>query len=65
MLEERAKARATADLEVGRWGAIKKIRDVNFNPLLDISTSEVKTYQSPPGSSVTHDEFAKTIHELL
>jgi hypothetical protein len=73
MLEERAKARAAANLEehalacfeVDRQGAIKKIQDVNFDPLPNIFTSEVKTYQSPLGSSVMCDEFTKIIHELL
>jgi hypothetical protein len=54
MLEERANPQAAADLEralacfeVDRRGAIKKIQDVNFNPFLATSTSEVKIDQHP------------------
>ena len=55
MLEESAEALATIDLEyalacfeVDRWGAVKKIPDVNFDHLLATSTCKVKkmtTYQ--------------------
>lgn len=44
----------------------KKIKDVNnFDPLRTTSTFEVKTNQSPPGSGVMHDAFAKIIREFL
>ena len=43
-------------------GTVKKIRDVNFDPLPNTSTSDVKIDQSSSRSSITHDEFAKMIH---
>jgi hypothetical protein len=63
MLEERAKAQATVDLEraqawfeVDRRGAVKKIQDVNFDPLPATSTPQVKLDQPPHRPGITHDE---------
>ena len=68
MLEERAKARAAADLEhalscfkVDRRGAIKKIQDVNFDPLSYASSFEIKIDKSPHRSNITHDECSVMI----
>ena len=72
MLEERTKAEAVVDLqyslacfEVDWRGAIKKIQDVNFDPLSATSTSEVKIDQPPPRSSMTHDECAAMLNEHM
>lgn len=55
MMEERARAQGAAHLEqalacfkVHRRQAIKKIHYVDFDPIPDISTSVIKTYQLPP-----------------
>jgi hypothetical protein len=46
-------------------GTVKKIKDVNFDPLPTASTYDVKIDQSPSRSSITHDEFAKMIHKFF
>ena len=46
-------------------GPLKKIKDVNFDPLPTTSTSKVKIDQSPLGSCVTRDELAEMIHEFF
>lgn len=52
MLEQRAKAQAAADLEyaltcfeMDQQGTLKKIKDINFDPLPTTSTSKVKIDQ--------------------
>ena len=72
MLEERAKARAAADLEhalscfkVDRRGAMKKIQDVNFKPLPATSKSEVKTDQPPYRPVITHDEWTAMVADQV
>jgi hypothetical protein len=46
---------------VDRWGAIKKIQDVNFYPLFATSISKVKTDQPPHSPSITQDDCVAKI----
>lgn len=64
MLQEWAMTKATIDLEralacfkVDWQGTIKKIQDVNCDPLPATSTSEVKIDRTPPRRGMTRDEF--------
>ena len=66
MPEERPKAQATIDLEytltcfqMDQQGPLKKIKDVNFDPLPTTSTSKVKIDQSPLGSCVTRESLLR------
>ena len=68
MLEQKVRAQATANLEytlacfeVDRRGAVKKTKDVSFDPLPATSSFEVKTDQPPLRSGITCDECAKVI----
>ena len=68
MLEQKVRAQATANLEytlacfeVDHRGAVKKTKDVSFDPLPATSSFEVKTDQPPLRSGITCDECAKVI----
>lgn len=44
-----------------RWGGVKKIQDVNFNPLSASSICEVKTDQPTHSPGITHDDCVAMI----
>lgn len=70
MLEERAYARATIDLdealscfEVDLHGAMKKIRYVSFYSLSTTSTYDVKINETSIRFGIAHDEWAKITND--